>query len=146
MAKGLISKELLEKLEENAPKNYDVMEHLADITLYDEGEQEELFDKLYFEGDKDLDYYKRMSNAFASVSTEDLENTGDAEDNNPFTVREYFIEKHGRGAVILLEGERQYVHYSDETVDEDENDVEDITEETDDDVEMEETQEELLNV
>lgn len=110
MARSLISKDLLELLEENAPKDYDVKDNFFNIQLYKEDEAEELFNTLYLPSDKkeDAAYLLKLVQGAVAYEQEDLERV----DVGSLSVREKLINDHRRAAVIELDDERSYVHYS----------------------------------
>ena len=110
MARSLISKDLLELLEKNAPKDYDVKDNFFDIQLYKEDEAKELFDILYLTSDKkeEAAYLLKLVEGVSLYKQEDLEH----EEIGGLSVREKLINDHRRAAVIELDGERSYVHYS----------------------------------
>lgn len=109
MARSLISKETVEVLQENAPKDYDVKDNFFNIDVYGVEESKELFNSLYLPEDKKdaAPYLLKLIDGAADYDTDDLQ----FEDEKPLSVAEKLIHEHKKAAVILLDGERSYVHY-----------------------------------
>lgn len=110
MSRSIISKATVEALQAHAPKNFDVKEKLFDVDIYAPEEAGVLFDSLYLPGEKkaEPDYLLKIIDAMRSTeaSTMAIEGvTGEV------TVQDLLIHKHKKAAVIMLDGERTYVHY-----------------------------------
>lgn len=109
MSRSIVSKELLEALQENAPEGYDVKEKLFDIDVYGAGEDKELFETLYLPDAKkdDSAYLIKMVMGATAYDTDDLV----FEDEKPLSVGEKLIHEHKKASVVILGGERNYIHY-----------------------------------
>lgn len=111
MPKALIAKETLKVLEDNAPKGYDVKEKLFDIDVYDATDKDKLFEALYLTAKKkeDVAYLHKLIGGMGDYTDATLaeEKVGEG----AVSVQEKMIHAHKSAAMVLLDGERAYVHY-----------------------------------
>lgn len=110
MSRSLISKQTIEALEERAPEDYGVEDNILNIDIYPSDEGKELFDTLYMGEDKieNPEYLLKMVSAATKYTSEDLVLE---EFDESLTVEEKLIDDHRRAAVLMLDGDRVYVHY-----------------------------------
>lgn len=110
MPKAIIAKETLKVLEDNAPKGYDVKGKLFDIEVYDFEDRRELFNTLYLSKKKDdVDYLHKLIAGMGDYTGEEL--LADSPDENSISVEEKMIHAHKNAAMVILDGERNYVYY-----------------------------------